>query len=141
MLKVEVMGYSKAWLALTDDERKAKRKEYNERYKSKNKEKILEYNREYRKRNLERDRKKKSKNARNQRRINKLKAIEYLGGICFDCKQEFHQCCFDFHHINPKIKDSTITRIMHKSFDNIKIELDKCVLLCAHCHRLRHWKD
>ena len=54
------MGMSKAWYAMTPEERSIKRKEYNDRYKAKNKQRILEYNREYRKIHKERDREKKA---------------------------------------------------------------------------------
>ena len=71
----------------------------------------------------------------------KLKMIEYKGNECVDCGlhiDKTHYSVFDFHHINPNEKDLNFKRIKFKSWDKIVYELDKCILLCANCHRLRH---
>ena len=68
----------------------------------------------------------------------KIKSVEYLGNKCYDCKNKYPYRVYDFHHVNPSIKDFTIAHSRFYSFDKIKKELDKCVLLCANCHRLRH---
>lgn len=70
----------------------------------------------------------------------KQKYINYLGGECNKCG--YNQCiaALDFHHKNPKEKDFNISK--YKSSDNwdkIKPELDKCILLCANCHRELHY--
>ena len=44
---------------------------------------------------------------------------------------------YDFHHRDPSQKDFSISKNA-KSFEKCKQELDKCDLLCANCHRLRH---
>ena len=44
---------------------------------------------------------------------------------------------FDFHHVNPMEKDFSISDRM-TSFEAIREELGKCVLLCARCHREVH---
>jgi len=41
----------------------------------------------------------------------------------------------EFHHLDPSIKKFEISRAKNKSFNDIKDELDKCVLLCNRCHR------
>ena len=74
-------------------------------------------------------------------RQNKLKAIAYLGGHCTDCKNEFPPYVYEFHHLDPTIKEFTITRIMGRKWENIVPELNKCVLLCANCHKIRENKD
>jgi len=43
----------------------------------------------------------------------------------------------EFHHINAIDKDFTLSDRM-TSWLKIKPELDKCVLLCANCHREVH---
>lgn len=70
---------------------------------------------------------------------NKLRAIEYKGSKCFDCGQKYDPCVYDFHHLNPEEKDSSWS--LHRSWNYLKQELDKCILLCANCHRIRHWKQ
>ena len=135
------MGYSKKWLALTPEQRKVKRKEYNDRYKTKYPERITEQKISYKKRHKDILRTKNSKRQKETTRKHKIQAIEYLGGSCFDCKGKFIPACYDFHHLDPSIKDKEIAKLMSRSFENIKIELDKCVLLCANCHRIRHAKE
>jgi hypothetical protein len=68
----------------------------------------------------------------------KSKAIIYLGGQCTDCKGSFPNRVYDFHHLDNDKKESGLARIMGRTWDKIKPELDKCVLLCANCHRIRH---
>ena len=47
----------------------------------------------------------------------------------------------DFHHVDPKEKENCISRLMAQkpTLERIK-ELDKCVTLCANCHRIEHEK-
>lgn len=71
----------------------------------------------------------------------KLKAVEYKGGICQDCLSTFPAACYDFHHEDPKQKDFSISKIKSLKWSEvIEKELNKCSLLCANCHRLRHTK-
>ena len=83
---------------------------------------------------------------RDQERIKQLKlmAIEYKGGKCEDChiKAEFPSV-YDFHHADPENKKSNIRALIRRrrSWVGIKEELDRCVLLCANCHRIRHAKE
>jgi len=71
------------------------------------------------------------------RRILKVKAIEYKGGKCEKCGLIDEPCVYDFHHLNPKEKEFSFGK-RNLSFDKIKNELDKCILLCANCHRKEH---
>lgn len=74
-------------------------------------------------------------------RATKERAIEYLGGACADCG--LRTCVvdvYDFHHVNPSEKTSTIRDLRNRSWETIKAELDKCVLLCANCHRIREYR-
>ena len=86
---------------------------------------------------------KESKVIANRKRIqaNKHKAILYKGSKCARCSIEYdthNACIFDFHHLDPKGKDFNPGEKMGLSWNNIKTEIDKCVLLCANCHRLTH---
>ena len=68
----------------------------------------------------------------------KREAILYLGGKCEDCGENRDiPSIYDFHHKDPNQKDFSIGK-QAKSFESIKKELDKCSLLCAVCHRIRH---
>lgn len=71
----------------------------------------------------------------------KLRAIEHMGGVCQDCKGSFPPPVFDFHHLDPSEKELNLGDIMRrKDFSTIEKELSKCVLLCANCHRIRHFE-
>lgn len=76
-----------------------------------------------------------------RQRALKLLAIEYKGGVCHDCGESYHPAVYDFHHLNPSEKDFSIGRRKSLKFSQeLKDELDKCVLLCSNCHRVRHAK-
>lgn len=68
----------------------------------------------------------------------KTSAIKLLGGKCADCGWRGNQAAFQFHHSDPRRKDFVIGNVANKSWDVIKNELGKCVLLCANCHAIRH---
>lgn len=74
----------------------------------------------------------------------KLHAIEYKGGKCEVCGLvgvESNQVVFDFHHLDPTLKDYTPSNLMDKSLERLHNELDKCILLCSNCHRQVHSGD
>ena len=74
-----------------------------------------------------------------RRRVIKLKAIEYKGGKCEKCGYNKCPAVFEFHHLDPKQKDFSIAKNGHsRSWERVKNELDKCILLCANCHRELH---
>lgn len=72
-------------------------------------------------------------------RANKRAAVVYMGEKCIDCgiSDSNRPEIYDFHHLNPKIKEFNISKTS-KSLNKIKKELDKCILLCSNCHRTRH---
>lgn len=78
--------------------------------------------------------------AHNRHRKNKEAWISFMGGICFDCGIIGHSSIYDFHHINPTIKEHSGLKLLSPTRleDAIKEELSNCVLLCANCHRTRH---
>lgn len=73
-------------------------------------------------------------------RLLKLKAIEYKGNKCSRCGFIGHYSSYDFHHVDPTKKDFNWNVGRKKSFDKIKLELDKCILLCRNCHQMIHTK-
>jgi hypothetical protein len=75
------------------------------------------------------------------RRRRKLKqlALEYKGGKCELCGYDKCARALQFHHTDPNEKEFGIAAKGHtKSFEKIKIELDKCMLLCSNCHAEEH---
>lgn len=72
----------------------------------------------------------------------KIEAINYKGSKCNDCSVSYPDSpyvIFDFHHLDPSEKDVNWDRLRLRSWDKITQELDKCVLLCSNCHRIRHY--
>lgn len=67
----------------------------------------------------------------------KEKLIEYKGGKCQVCGYNKCASALEFHHLDPSQKDFTISGGT-KSFENLKPEVDKCILVCANCHREIH---
>jgi hypothetical protein len=73
------------------------------------------------------------------RRNLKLKAIKYKGGKCIKCGFDSCPTAMAFHHTDPSKKDFNLAaKGTTRSFDKIKKELDKCVLLCLNCHAEEH---
>lgn len=69
----------------------------------------------------------------------KIKAFmySYKDQPCFDCHQTFPPEIMDFHHI--KKKSFKVSSAGSRSLKELKREIDKCVVLCPTCHRLRHY--
>jgi hypothetical protein len=67
----------------------------------------------------------------------KASAVAFLGGVCADCGWSGHQSGFDFHH-HTGDKDFAISAASYMAWEKVKMELLKCTLVCARCHRLRH---
>ena len=76
-----------------------------------------------------------------KRRRKKLRemGIEYKGGKCVCCGYSADMTALDFHHKDEDTKDFGLSqRGLTRSWEKIKAELDKCVLVCANCHREIH---
>lgn len=76
-----------------------------------------------------------------RRKAVKLKAIDYKGGKCQNEICGYSKCpdAMEFHHLNPDEKDFSISYSgKTRSWDKVKCELDKCILLCSNCHREIH---
>ncbi len=73
--------------------------------------------------------------AKRRRKIKSM-AIEYKGGKCQICGYSKYQGAFDLHHLDPKQKDFGIgDKDYTRSWEKVRAELDKCILVCANCHR------
>mgnify|MGYP001596106795 CR=1 FL=1 len=73
--------------------------------------------------------------AKRRRKIKEL-SINYKGGKCQICGYSRYQGALDLHHIDPNAKSFGIgDKGYTRSWEKVKEELDKCVLVCANCHR------
>jgi hypothetical protein len=69
------------------------------------------------------------------RRRAKIRAVEYKGGKCQICGYCKNVVALQFHHREPAKKEFGISaRVSGWKWEKLKIELDKCDLLCANCH-------
>jgi len=73
-----------------------------------------------------------------RRRRLKEDAVLYKGGKC--CKCGYSKClaALAFHHLDPKEKEFRIGNKNIKSWERIRKELDKCILVCHNCHAEIH---
>ena len=72
------------------------------------------------------------------KRRKKLKqmAVEFMGGKCKICGYQRCIRALEFHHIDPSKKEFSVSADgLTRSWEKIKQELAKTVLLCANCHR------
>ncbi len=69
----------------------------------------------------------------------RLMAIAHKGGKCARCG--YNKCAeaLDFHHTDPEKKDFSISSKGYtRSWKRVQEELDKCIMICANCHREVH---
>lgn len=61
---------------------------------------------------------------------------------CVDCGQD-HPATLEFHHLDPSKKEVMVSKLIHEtsSMRKLQEEIAKCVVLCANCHRIRHWNE
>jgi len=71
----------------------------------------------------------------------KERAVAYKGGRCMLCGFIGCGAAYDFHHPDPSQKDFGIGSGSYKSFERVRLELDKTLLLCANCHRTLHYEE
>lgn len=74
-------------------------------------------------------------------RKRKRAAVEQFGNTCYRCGGEFNAAVFDFHHIDPTTKETSIAVLLQSlalEHPKVQMELEKCVMLCSNCHRTVH---
>ena len=76
-----------------------------------------------------------------------FKRKEKVNDIKTNCKcakcGESRSYTLDFHHKDPSIKDETIARMTSNcnKMEDILKEIEKCIVLCANCHREFHYLE
>lgn len=72
-----------------------------------------------------------------QQRAEFVEALEFaMGGACQRCGYSTCLAALDFHHVNSQDKAGSVSDLAaRRKWEATRIEADKCVLLCANCHR------
>lgn len=79
------------------------------------------------------ERLKENKNKHRELIRQKIKELKSCG--CAICG-ELDDCCLDFHHLYGK--DYTISSNPDVTLSTLLTEAEKCIILCANCHRKLH---
>lgn len=57
---------------------------------------------------------------------------------CVVCGEDSPEC-IDLHHVDPSVKEGTISQMINRwSWDRIQEEIKKCIIVCSNCHRKIH---
>jgi predicted HNH restriction endonuclease len=74
-----------------------------------------------------------------RRKLIRTKLIEYKGGQCSICGYKKCADALELHHLDASKKDFGISSHgLTRAWSKIVIEADKCILVCANCHREVH---
>jgi 5-methylcytosine-specific restriction endonuclease McrA len=74
-----------------------------------------------------------------RRRTVREKIVLYKGGKCTICGYDKCTNALDLHHVNASQKDFGISSGgLTRAWSKVVAEADKCVLVCANCHREIH---
>ena len=65
----------------------------------------------------------------------KEKAVEYLGGKCIVCGYNNCLAALEFHHPDKNKEFGIAHKGYTRSWEKVKAELDKCVLVCSNHHK------
>ena len=68
----------------------------------------------------------------------KERLISVFDDKCAICGYNKCHSALEFHHINPELKNFTISQNTSKGWQTLLEEAKKCVLVCSNCHREIH---
>ena len=113
----------------------AERKEYYQQWCAKNRDKVNQYKKNWYQENKDKN---KEKGYRWRNKV-KFSFQEFKATLsCAHCGEN-EPVCLDFHHLDPSQKDRNVTKGMTGwSYKRIMEEIEKCIVLCANCHRKEH---
>jgi hypothetical protein len=79
--------------------------------------------------------------ASEQKKKSKKWMHEYRSQLKCEYCDENHPACLDFHHVNPKEKSFSVGEGLARgrSINSLLKEIQKCIVLCANCHRKLHY--
>ena len=76
--------------------------------------------------------------AKRRKRLKQM-AIDLKGGKCIICGYKKSSAALDFHHVDGSKKEFGISLDgITRSWQRVQKELEKCILVCANCHREIH---
>jgi len=76
--------------------------------------------------------------AKRRKKVREM-ALQYKGGKCEHCGYSKCSRALSFHHRDPKKKTFGVSSKGYtRSWEKVKNEIDKCILLCANCHMELH---
>jgi hypothetical protein len=53
-----------------------------------------------------------------------------------------HPAALDFHHVDPSEKENLVSKLVSNGcFAAAMEEVQKCIVLCANCHRVHHYEE
>jgi hypothetical protein len=53
-----------------------------------------------------------------------------------------HPAALDFHHVDPSEKENLVSKLVSNGcFAAAMEEVQKCIVLCANCHRIHHYEE
>lgn len=78
---------------------------------------------------------------KSQRWTRKRDLVLEKGGCCSSCGYNKNLASISFHHTDPsnKLFEIDSRSLVARTKEAIKIEIDKCVLLCSNCHMEEHY--
>ncbi len=68
-------------------------------------------------------------------------AVDMMGGKCQICGYDKCINALEFHHINDDKEYDPAYIVRRWSWERVKPELEKCIMVCANCHRELHHLD
>jgi Icc-related predicted phosphoesterase len=75
---------------------------------------------------------------KSQRYSKKLELLKLHGSKCSLCGYDKCTAALEFHHTDRNLKKFAIGETF-RSFEKLKEEAMKCIILCANCHAEQHF--